>query len=71
LRPLIVYGRNSLAAYVGDLLVDFPAIALRIVGGSVALFLGRWSGLTTALVVIAMQWSILWWLDRRKIHIGV
>jgi predicted acyltransferase len=71
LRPLIVYGRNSIAAYVGDLLIDFPAIALRLVGGSVALFLGRWSGITTALVVIAMQWSILWWLDRRKIHIGV
>ena len=71
LYPLVVYGRNSLAAFVGDHLIDFREIALRLVGGSVALALGAWAGLGVALAVIGIQWALLFWLDRRKVHISI
>lgn len=66
LFPLLVYGRHSLVAYVSDQLIDLEWIALSLVGGSVALFFGKFAGLLLALTVIAIQWSFLLWLDRRR-----
>ena len=67
--PFLHYGRNSLAAYVGDQLLPFAAFGETLVGGSVALFLGRGAPLVMALVVVGLEWGILAQLYRRKIFI--
>jgi predicted acyltransferase len=67
LLPLFIYGRHSLAAYISDQLIDFEWIALSLVGGSVALALGRASGLVLTVTVLLLQFSLLYWLERRGV----
>lgn len=61
----IVIGMNSLAVYVATMLFDFRAIADVFVGRLLPR-LGRWDMFTQAVVTLAVIWSLLLWMYRKK-----
>lgn len=67
--PLVVVGRNLLAAFLLILIVPFDDLALRLTGGDVAMLLGSAAPLVTAAVEIALVYSVLHFLYRHNVAI--
>ena len=61
----IVIGMNSLAVYVATMLFDFRVIA-DIFVGKLLPRLGRWDSLTESALTLAVIWSLLLWMYRKK-----
>lgn len=80
-RPFVIFGRNSILAFVGSSLLARLLLVIKV--GDVSL--GRWlyaraftptlpdywASLAWALVHVAIWLAILTWLDRRKIYLKV
>jgi predicted acyltransferase len=69
--PFIVIGANPLFIYLANEFISFRSLADRLVGGGVADALGSSAMLVNALVQFALQFALLYWLYRRKIHIRI
>lgn len=69
--PFVVIGANPLFIYLASEFLPFRALADRLVGGGVATLLGPSAMLVNALVQFALQFALLYWLYRRKIHIRI
>jgi predicted acyltransferase len=61
----IVIGMNSLAVYVTTMLFDFRPIADVFVGKLLPR-LGRWDNFTEAAITLAVIWSLLFWMYRKR-----
>jgi len=61
----IVIGMNSLAVYVAKILFDFRLIT-DIFVGKLLPRLGRWDDFAEAVVALALIWSLLFWMYRKK-----
>jgi predicted acyltransferase len=61
----IVIGMNSLAVYVATMLFDFRLIA-DIFVGKLLPRIGRWDTLTEAALTLAVIWSLLFWMYRKR-----
>jgi predicted acyltransferase len=68
-QPFIWIGMNALAIYIICNIVNFHRVALRLSGGDIARFLGRWAELATVLVALALIFSLAHFLYRRKIFL--
>lgn len=69
--PFVVIGANPLFIYLASEFFSFGSLADRLVGGGVAESLGPWAVLVNALVQFALEFALLLWLYRRKIHIRI
>jgi len=68
--PLVVIGTNAIAAYLGPTIVPVSRIA-GIFTKPVVPALGAWGPLFAAGVVLLVNWSVLYWMYRRKIFLKV
>jgi predicted acyltransferase len=66
LRPIILVGMNSIAAYlIAHLFEDFIQQSIRIhVSRQLPV-------LAMGALTLAAYWLILWWMDRRKIYLRI
>ncbi len=69
MMPLVVIGRNLLAAFVLILVVPFDDLALRLTGGDVAIFMGSVGPYVSAAVEICLIWGVLYILYRNNVTI--
>ena len=69
--PFIVIGANALAIYLAVEFIPFEQIALRFVGGDVSDALGRFAGIAVAIVAIALEFALAWWLYSKRIFIRI
>jgi heparan-alpha-glucosaminide N-acetyltransferase len=71
--PLLVVGRNSIAAYVmAHLIDDFLVGSFRThLGRDVFTRWGAYATLAEGFAVLACYWLILLWMDRRRIYLKV
>lgn len=70
--PLRVVGSNALVAYLVVHIVDFPALAGRLLGGTWALFLSPgWQQVADAATALLLVWLLCLFLYRRKVFIKI
>ena len=65
--PMVVIGKNILAAFVLIKVIPFHDIALLFTGGDVMILFGVWSPLVTAFVEYLLAWGVLLLLYRYDI----
>ncbi len=66
--PFVVIGMNAIAIYMAQTLIPLRDI-VGIFTRSLAPVLGRFELLVHAVVVLGLEWLILWWMYKRKIFI--
>lgn len=68
--PFRVVGLNALAAYLVVHIVNFHALADRLLGGTWGLFLSQeWQRVANATVALMLAWSFCWFLYRKRVFI--
>jgi predicted acyltransferase len=68
-QPFVWIGMNAITIYVAGNVVNFHRLAGRFVGGDIAILLGGYSGLVTALVGLALALWLVNSLYRRRIFL--
>ena len=72
-RPFVWVGLNPIAVYLSAQLVNYEALARRLVGGPVQAMLEGWTphlgGLVVALVGIGLGFALAWGLNRKRIYL--
>lgn len=68
-KPFVWIGTNALTIYVVHNLVDFEAIAQRLVGGQLNAYFGRFGQLVIAAMVIFLTFAFCRFLYRRQIFL--
>ncbi len=66
--PLAVIGMNALAAYLGPTIVPVHSIA-GIFTKPLARGAGAFGPLIVTGVILLVNWSVLYWMHRRKIYL--
>lgn len=66
-QPLIWVGMNPITIYLVAGMANFPALARRLIGGAV--FFGAYGDVAVALVSLALELWLVWFLYRREIFI--
>jgi predicted acyltransferase len=72
-RPFVWVGLNPIAVYLSAQLVNYEALARRLVGGPVQAMLEGWTphlgGLVVALAGIGLGFALAWGLNRKRIYL--
>ena len=68
-QPFVWIGMNAITIYLVANVVNFRRLAGRFVGGDIAILLGRYSDLVTALVSLALVLWLVNFLYRRKVFL--
>lgn len=68
-QPFVWIGMNAITIYLVASVVNFHRLAGRLVGGDIAILLGRYSGLASSLVSLALAFWLVNFLYRRKVFL--
>ena len=69
--PLVVIGMNAITIYIGVEIIGFADVAGRLAGGDIAPMFGSGSKLVLALLQLALEWGVLYFLYRRRIFLRI
>lgn len=68
-QPFVWIGTNAITIYLVSAIVGFQKLAGRFVGGDIAMALGSWADFVRAIVALALVFTVVHFLYRRKLFL--